>query len=251
MIRPPGLNSLVVNQMFIYGSSPPTMNCLVTTALPHSFETIPHAVFALLFHSTYFHLFPRATLPLVSVQGSQVPFLLHRVQTKKGIQACTSMGVDHNKIFKGLANMIILGKKLQIFCKQFQPQIFPSHARHWAEAGDRGEANPEHEGPPHDLDEMSLWHSRLFLSASSSSPESSFLKATRFTHFLQEVFHDQLRGIITDAQAKRSYSSYFWMPFSKLHSMKALKKGSTCQLSISVIIKLTLPVRFQSFLRKF
>lgn len=139
MIRPPGLNSLVVNQMFIYRSSPPTMNWQVTTALPHSFETIPHAVFVLLFHSTYFHFFPRATLPLVSAWGSQVPFLLHRVQTKKGIEACTSMGVDHNKIFKGLANMIILGKKLLIFCKQFQPQIFPSHARHWAKAGDREE----------------------------------------------------------------------------------------------------------------
>lgn len=49
------------------------------------------------------------------------------------------MGVDHNKIFKGLANMTILGKKLHIFCKQFQPQIFPSHARHWAEVEDREE----------------------------------------------------------------------------------------------------------------
>lgn len=136
MISPPGLNSLVVNEMFIYGSSPPTMNSQVTTALPQSFETIPHAVFVLLFHSTYFHFFPRATLPLVSVQGSQVPFLLHRVQTKKGIQACTLIGVDHHKLFMGLANMIILRKKLQIFCNKFQPQIFPSHARHRAEIGE-------------------------------------------------------------------------------------------------------------------
>lgn len=46
------------------------------------------------------------------------------------------MVVDYYKIFMGLANMIILGKRLQILCRELQPRISPFHARHKAEVGD-------------------------------------------------------------------------------------------------------------------
>ena len=191
MIRPPGLNFLVVNQMFIYGSSPPTMNWQVTTALPHSFETIPHAVFVLLFHSTYFHFFPRATLPLVSAWGSQVPFLLHGVQTKKGNSSLHLDGCGSQQNIQGFGQYDNSRKEATHILQTVPATDIPISCQALGRGRrQRGEANPEHEGPPHDLDEMSLWHSRLFLSASSSSPESSFLRAKRFTHFLQEVFHD-------------------------------------------------------------
>lgn len=81
----PGLNCLVANQLFIYGSpDKPSHNELAgyNCSLP-SFGTISHAAFFLLFHPIYFHFFPRTTLPLVSMEGSQVPFLVHRVQTKR------------------------------------------------------------------------------------------------------------------------------------------------------------------------
>lgn len=46
------------------------------------------------------------------------------------------MVVDYYKIFMGLANMIILGKRLPILCRELQPRISPFHARHKAEVGD-------------------------------------------------------------------------------------------------------------------
>lgn len=68
------------------------------------------------------------------------------------------MIVGHYKIFMDLAGLIILEKTLAIPVMDI-PISYQAQNRG---RGRTGETTLEHQGPTHDLDEMSLWHSRLF-----------------------------------------------------------------------------------------
>lgn len=82
MINRPGLKCPVVDQHASMGQQtlPPTMHLqdAVSPLLSLGQFLVLHCF--LLFRPIYFHFFPRATLPLVSVEGSRVPVLVPRVQ---------------------------------------------------------------------------------------------------------------------------------------------------------------------------
>lgn len=224
MISPPGLNSLVVNEMFIYGVKPSHNELEGYYGSSSLLWNNSSCSICFIISFYLFSLLSQGNTPSSVCVGISGPIPAAQGADKKRNSSLHLDGCGSQQTIHGFGQYDNSEKEATDILQQVPATDIPISCQ--AQSRDRrqrGKTNPEHQGPPHDLDGMSLWHSRLSLSASSSSPASSFLKATRFTHFLQEVFHDELWGTITDAQAKRSYSASFWMPFSKLHSMKALK----------------------------
>lgn len=113
----------------------------------------------------------------MGLDRSQVPLEVHRVQAKR-VQAGTNLYLDGCGLLQnihGFGQYDNSGKEAADIMQRAPATDIPiscqaqSRGRRW-----KGETNLEHQGPSHDLDEMSLWPSRLFLSTSPSSPVFSY-----------------------------------------------------------------------------
>lgn len=97
--------------------------------------------------------------------GTSGPIFGAQNTDKKGIQVCNSMGVNHYKIWMVWANMVILEKRQQVVCRQFQQQISPFCISQEIER----RSKPGPSGPSHDLD-IESWALQALLTNQPSSP---------------------------------------------------------------------------------